>query len=287
MHIGVVGVGAVGSFVVSQLLPKYKLSFFNRTEKSVINLKSFYKNIEIPIVLSKPIQNDTVFDWLIICVKEHQTIDVVKTVKQLVKPNTKIAVVRNGMQLQDPFLEFVSEDFILPCIIDCSIQPDDSFVYHQKSEAYIITPNNMLADEFQKLFSRFVIHFETSDDFHTQLWKKLIESSAVGGVMALTKRSCEVFDETQYLSMFQQLVREGINVAKADKANLPFYFYNELNQKVLNYPKDKGSSMLTDVLAGRPIELGAKNGYISKLGKRYKIDTIEHDKIVKALTADD
>ena len=50
------------------------------------------------------------------------------------------------------------------------------------------------------------------------------------------------------------------------------------------YPKDKGSSMLTDVLAGRQVELGAKNGYISKMGKQYGIDTVEHDKITRILS---
>jgi 2-dehydropantoate 2-reductase len=286
MNIGIIGIGAVGSFVISQLLTEYNLSFFNRSDKSFVKVKTFYKNLVIPISLSTSGQNKIDFDWLIVCVKEDQTNEIVKTVGELVNTNTKLVVIRNGMKLKDPFLDLVPEEQILPCSIDCSIQPDEKNVYHQKSDAYITIPCCELGNEFQSLFSKHVISFETTDDFHTKSWKKLIESSALGGVMAITQRYCEVFREDQYLSLFKQLVSEGIEVAKADNAKLPFYFFNELEQKLFAYPKDKGSSMLTDVLAGRQVELGAKNGYISKMGKQYGIDTIEHDKIIRILSSD-
>ena len=284
MNIGIIGIGAVGSFVISQILTQHNLTYFNRSDKSSVKFKTFYKNLELPISLSKSNQNKIAFDWLIICVKENQTIEIVKTVGELINPNTKLAVIRNGMKLKGPFLELVPEEQILPCSIDCSIQPDENNVYNQKSDAYMITPFCELSNEFQSLFSKHVISFESTDDFHTKSWKKLIESSAIGGIMAITQRYCEVFEESYYLSLFKQLILEGIEVGKADNAKLPFYFYNELEQKLLAYPKDKGSSMLTDVLAGRLVELGAKNGYISKMGKQYGIDTVEHDKITRILS---
>ena len=91
----------------------------------------------------------------------------------------------------------------------------------------MITPFCELSNEFQSLFSKHVISFESTDDFHTKSWKKLIESSAIGGIMAITQRYCEVFEESYYLSLFKQLILEGIEVGKADNAKLPFYFYNK------------------------------------------------------------
>lgn len=283
MKIGIVGIGAVGSFIISQLLEEHDLGFFNRSPKENVEFKTFYKYFRKSIFLSDADKNTIEYDWIIVCVKEHQTNSIVKVVKQLSHSNTKLAVIRNGMELKDPFLEIISDDRILPCSIDCSIQPDKEGLYRQKSDAKIIMPKSEIAEEFQSLFLATTIEFMVVKDFHTQLWKKIIESSALGGVMATTKRCCEVFREDRYETLFEKLVLEGIDVAKADNAKLPFYFFNALKQKLENYPKDKGCSMLTDVLAGQKVELGAKNGFISMIGRKYGVRTEEHDRICAEL----
>lgn len=63
----------------------------------------------------------------------------------------------------------------------------------------------------------------------------------------------------------RKIYKETIQVVKADGAKIKHTFIDELLIKLANYPKTKGSSMLTDRLNGNPIELGAKNGIISKL----------------------
>jgi len=66
-------------------------------------------------------------------------------------------------------------------------------------------------------------------------------------------------------------------VAKADGAKIESEFSEMLLNKILQYPKDKGSSMLTDRINGNKIELEAKNGAISKMAKAYGIDTPIND----------
>jgi ketopantoate reductase len=48
-------------------------------------------------------------------------------------------------------------------------------------------------------------------------------------------------------------------------------------EKIKIYPKEKGTSMLTDRKLGKPIELGAKNGAIGKVGKKYNLEPPLHD----------
>lgn len=79
-------------------------------------------------------------------------------------------------------------------------------------------------------------------------------------------------------------MEEGIQVAKADGAIISSDFANVMLEKLEFYPKEKGSSMLTDRKLGRPIELGAKNGAIVKIGKKYKIETPLNDLIVTILS---
>jgi ketopantoate reductase len=54
-------------------------------------------------------------------------------------------------------------------------------------------------------------------------------------------------------------------------------------EKIKIYPKEKGTSMLTDRTLGKPIELGAKNGAIGKVGKKYNLETPLHDLVCTLL----
>ena len=83
--------------------------------------------------------------------------------------------------------------------------------------------------------------------------------------------------------MYTELLREIVEVGKADGAKIEDSFIDGMLIKLMNYPKEKGSSMLSDRLQGKPIELGAKNGIISELAKEYNIKTPLNDLIVSLL----
>ncbi len=72
-------------------------------------------------------------------------------------------------------------------------------------------------------------------------------------------------------------------VARSDGAIIDKDFKDEMFKKVMAYPETKGSSMLTDLLAGRPLELGAKNGIIAKTGQENGIQTPISDLVCKML----
>ncbi len=84
--------------------------------------------------------------------------------------------------------------------------------------------------------------------------------------------------------VYRKLMEEGIQVAKADDANIPNNFVDMMLEKLKTYPKEKGTSMLTDRKLGRPIEVGAKNGAIVNIGKKYNLGTPLNDLVVTILS---
>ena len=287
LRIGIIGVGAIGSFLASQLHGLHELFYFNRSHKNNISVKTLDANVNFEMELSDPLNFKEDLDWIIVAVKEHHTKDVIDLVEKLSSLHTNIIVVRNGLLLVEPFEHIANRNLLIPCIINCSVEPnDDNSGYVQLSEGLIKLPTRKGSDEFKSLFNSDLLTIVEVDDFKTQAWMKVLESSAIGAITAMTGRTIEVFENQKYVNKLRALVREGIEVASSDGAKIPVDFTCQLVLRLPTYPKEKGSSMLTDKKLGRELEINAKSGCISGLGKVYNIETPLHDDVISHLRHD-
>ena len=69
------------------------------------------------------------------------------------------------------------------------------------------------------------------------------------------------------------LIRECIAVGRAEGADLPDGLADDVVAGYRAGPADSVNSMLADRLAGRPMEIDARNGVIVRLGTRHGIAT--------------
>lgn len=278
--IGILGVGAIGSVIVSYL--NDDVVCFNRTHKDTINIKRFNKEINIPIDCKTTVNRHTL-DWLIVCLKEHQYDNAKNWFNALIFENTKVVVIRNGIDLKEPLLPYTSSEKILECIIDCPTQLENDNFYHQLSKPKLTIPKTKFSVNFKELFNFNDVEINIASNFKTESWMKIGESSALGSILCLSGKTCEIFKEIIVQQLYKNILFEAISVAKKDRAIIDDSFINNALQKVLQYPTSKGSSMLTDRLQGKPIEIGAKNGVISNFGKKHGIKTPLNDKICELL----
>ncbi len=283
--LGIFGIGAIGSAMAFYLSSnkKLQLRFFNRSPKEAIKIKYNNINNSFPINCKTKTEHKADLDWLFVCIKEHHFTEAEAFLKDLINPKTKIAVIRNGLRLKEPFLAFTKKENILECIIDCPCQPTKDGFYDIIRDATISIPKGSLADSFAYFFKETLVNIHQLRDFKTTAWKKVCESSALGGLLALHKDSCRIFKNEQTLEQYKRLLAEGIAVAKADGAKIESGFEKEMLEKLLSYPEEKGSSMLTDRLLGRKIELGAKNGLIVEIGRQYGLVVSENEDICMQL----
>ncbi len=270
-NIAIFGLGAIGSVLTKYLIPNKnnQLYYFNRSQKSSVQILFQEQLKRIPVVINKA--TNPPFDWIIVCLKTYHLAEAKKTIRTLIGAQTKIVIFRNGLYLADDFSDVVDLQNILPTIIDCPTQKTSEGVYWQVKIPQITLPSLPLSKAFQQLFTDPGIVFHITEKFEKAQWEKLIESSALGALQVLEKKPCIIFKNPKILEVCRQLIREGITVAQAVGVDIPSAFETTLLQKIQGYPDHKGSSMLTDYLAGRQMELEAKIGSIVKVGIENKI----------------
>lgn len=284
--IGILGIGAIGTVMAHQLQQQTtnELFYFSKTKKPSLQLISEANTIEIPIKVQTSISKPIALDWLIICLKEHHFKHAKSWFSKLIHSDTKIAVIRNGLNLKEPLLDFSTKDQILECMIDCPTEQDKSGAYHTISKPKLTVPKAKLAKEFKDLYKNSNIKINLVTDFKTESWKKLIESASLGAILCIYNSTCEIFERDINKRLYRNLMEESVRVAKADGALIEDDFTDQMLEKLMRYPKTKGSSMLTDLRQGKPLELGAKNGVISQLGKQYHIETNFNDWMIRILS---
>lgn len=278
MKIGIFGIGAIGH-VISHSLWQHEgdLIFFNRSKKDVFRFKIEKVIVEKPIdvfTTPKPINS---LDWLVICLKEYHFEKAIPWLQKLVSAKTKMVVIRNGLDLKGPLLPYFNPSQILETIIDAPTQMNSDGFYEVLRSPKLLLPDNLLAAEFQNLINQDFLSVQLVDDFKTKQWQKLIESASLGALLALSGETCWILEDEKVMALYGQLIEEAIQVAQKDGALIYTSFKMQLIEKAKKYPPEKGSSMLTDKLNGRPIEINAKSGVISRLGKAYGIATPLHD----------
>lgn len=276
------GVGAIGSLISLVISTGNKISYFNRSDISDFSI--LYENEKFSkTILLTDVTHCKDLDWLIVCIKQYHVENAMRSIEHLVGEKTKIAIIQNGIRLKEQLSQLNCPDRILECMIDSPVEQVAPKTYLQLSHPRITVAESDLAQEFQTLFSTARVDIIQVNNFKTHNWCKLIESSALGGILALTGETCSIFKDEAIIKLFEKIATEGILVAKADGADISSHFKSKLIDKILAYPESKGSSMLTDKKLGRQIEIMAKNGAISRLGKIYKIKTPLNDSITLLL----
>jgi len=281
--IAIFGLGAIGSVLTKYLLvnKKNQLFFFNRSPLKEIQIifEGQIQNYSIELERSSEVK----FDWMIVCLKTYHIPGAKNAIKQLVGPETKLVVFRNGLALASDFQDILPSKNILETIIDCPIQQQSNETYLQLRLPKIILPNCPLAKEFNLLFESTGIDLRLMDKFKQSQWKKLIESAALGALQVLHEKPCLIFKNPKIKKEYLKLVQEGIAVANSDGVNISTKFKSDILKKLESYPDTKSSSMLIDHLAGRQLELDAKIGAILKIAKENGIDIPNSRKIYNQL----
>ena len=271
-RIGIFGIGAIGSILAKYLSRNLEseLYFFNRTKLKSTKVTYGQKNDEIKLNLSSKLNGD--INWLLICIKEHQIEEAKKDIIELIRKQTKIVIFQNGINISKPYTELTNENQILETIIDCPTERIDTGNFKQIKNPRIILPKSDTASEFINIFNTDEVKFEQIQDFKKLQWIKLIESSSIGSIQSITDKPCSIFQEEKYLNDYKLLIKEGIKVAESESIELSKEISNELLLKLRRYPFSKGSSMLTDKLNGKTLELNAKIGAIVNTARRNNIN---------------
>jgi 2-dehydropantoate 2-reductase len=285
--IAVVGPGAIGGTLAAWLTAAgtHAVTVCARTPfgRLVVEVPGG-RTLEVtPRVLTEP-RDASPVDWVLTVTKTYDTEGAARWLRHLVGPSTRVAVVQNGVEHRERFSAFVPEDRLLPVIIDIPAERSAPGRIRQGRQGDITTPDGPLGASFVALFAGTDLAPQTTHDFLSASWRKLVLNSAAV-VNALTLRPAGIVLDPAVAAVMRAIVQEALAVGRAAGATLDDGLPDEVLARYRALPPDQVNSLLGDRLAHRQTEIDARNGIIVRLGAKYGVDTPRNAMAVALIAA--
>lgn len=284
--IAVIGPGAVGGTVAAWLAqkPEHAVTVCVRTPFERLEVQTPEGRITAtPRVAASP-EGLSPVDWVLVTTKTYDTDAAWAWLDALAGPETRVAILRNGVEHIEPFADRIAPERLVPAVVDIPAERSAPGRVLQRRNGWIKVPAGATGEAFAALFAHTPIAVETVADFTTEAWKKLALNCA-GAVNALVLKPAGIAHDEGAAEVMRSLVRECVAVARAEGADLA----DDLpDQVIAGYRSaDPGSvnSLHADRAAGRPMELDARNGVIVRKGAAHGIATPANAMIVALLNA--
>jgi 2-dehydropantoate 2-reductase len=284
--IAIVGPGAIGGTLAAWLAqnPDNHLTLCARTALERVCVDSPLGRVEAsPAVITNPEQAQPV-DWVVIATKAYHTEGTALWLPGLLAPHTRVVIVQNGVEHVARFSPYVPAEALIPAIIDVPVERSAPGQILQRRAGTIVVPDGADGRAFAALFTGTGITATTSDDFLTVAWRKLCVNSP-GAVSALTLKPSGIVAFAPAAEIMRGLIRECIAVGRAEGAALDDALVQTIIANNRAAAPTGMNSMFADRIAGRPMEIDARNGVVVRLGEKHGIDTPLHRVIVALLQA--
>jgi 2-dehydropantoate 2-reductase len=284
--IAVIGPGAVGGTVAAWLAqnPEYAVTVCVRTPFESLAVETPEGPITAaPRVAASPAGVGPV-DWVLVTTKTYDTDATWAWLDALVGPETRVAILRNGVEHTEPFAARIAAERLVPAVVDIPAERSAPGRVLQRRNGWIKVPANVAGEAFAALFAHTPIAIETVADFTTQAWKKLALNCA-GAVNALVLKPAGVAHDEGAAQVMRSLVRECVAVGRAEGADLSDDLADQVIAGYRAADPASVNSLHADRAAGRPMELDARNGVIVRKGVAHGIATPANAMIVALLNA--
>lgn len=277
LSIAVVGPGAIGGTVAAWLshspqVASVTLCARTPLDRLVVTAPDGRLIEASPRVVTDPAQITAPVDWVLVATKAYDVVGAAKWLTPLVGPDTRVAVLQNGVEHVERFSPFVAADRILPVIVDIPAERDAPGRIRHRRNGTITVPAGPEGEAFCALFVDQALVASTTDDFVTAAWTKL-SLNCVGAVNALTRLPAGVVGRDGVADLMRAMVLECVQVGRASGAKLGDEVPDWVIERTRASAPDSVNSLLGDRLASRPMEWDARNGVIARLGRLHGIPT--------------
>lgn len=282
----IVGPGAIGGTIAAWIAQ-------DRAHTVNIAARTAFEDLEVstpegvirvtPAVITEPARGSVV-DWVFVATKAYDSASAAKWFATLCDSKTRVAILQNGVEHVERFEPYCPRERIVPVMIDCPAERTAPGRIRQRGPVRMVVPANESGAAFVQLFAKLPLNVAQTDDFRTAVWRKLCLNSA-GAVSAVTLHPAGIVRHDGVADLMRGIIRECIAVARAEGATLEDSVADTIIENMRKGPADSVNSIHADRLAGRPMEIDARNGVIVRLGRRHGIATPLNAMMVALLEA--
>ena len=291
MEIAIVGAGVLGSIFGSLFLEKgFSVTLIEVLEERVhlIEKEGLWlqwpdgKRTHSRISITSKVDEAGVKDAVMIAVKGYHTRSAIESAMPMIGEETIVVSVQNGLGNLEVIAETVGPERVVGGITAHSGLPvsmNEVRYVGGLGPLLVIGPyDGVSRPGFKNMVEQFQtagLDVHTTPDINSVIWKKLIANVSTNVVAALTGLTGGIAVKHEpSVKIIEALSQELSQVARAKGIDFP-----ELDDpldfslKAFASTKDNRVSMLQDVEAGRPTEIGNLNEVIVTEGRRYNIPT--------------
>ncbi len=273
-RIALIGPGAIGATVAAWLAqsPGLALTLCARTPLDRLEIETPGGRIGAkPEILTDPAEARQV-DWVLVCTKAYDVAGAAAWLDGLLGPETRVAVLQNGVEHVARFAPYVPVERIVPAVVDISAERAAPGRVLQRMNGTILVPAGADGDAFVALFAHTPIGARTTGDFTTALFRKLTVNCA-GGVCGIVDKPNGIARDPAIAEVMLALAGECVAVGRAEGARLDDDLAASVVRGYQTTAPDSINSLHADRRAGRPMEIDARHGIIVRLGEKHGIPT--------------
>ena len=284
-RVAIVGVGAIGGAVAGLLetTGQHQILLCTRRPLDALTVKTPEGAVRVNARnLTDPAQAEAV-DWVMIATKTYDAEGAAAWLRGLAANGAAVAIVQNGVEHRERFAPWVSQQRIVPVVIDCPVERQKDGEVIQRGVARMKVEEGQLGREFAGLFMGSKAEMEVTADWKSAAWRKLCVNAA-GALNAITLKPSGIFANEAVARVAMGMVEECAAVGRAEGAHLENNVAEQVVGGYRGQPRDSVNSLLADRLAGRRMEIDARNGVIVRLGEKHGIPTPLNRMAVAVLT---
>ena len=283
--IAIIGPGAIGGILAAWLGqdPDHAITVCARTNVDHFEVETPTGTIRsAPRVITDPFYATPV-DWVLITTKAYDAAAAAKWLPKLCRPDTRVVVLQNGVEHVERFAPYLPVESLVPAVIDCPAERTAPGRMRQRGASWIVVPDTQNGRDFVPLWSKTNFDVKT-DDFKTRAWAKLC-INAPGAISAILMKPTGVIRVDPVPELTRGIVRECIAVGRAEGALLDDAIVEAVVEGARKAPPDSLNSLIADRMAGRQMEIDARNGAIVRFGRKHGIPTPLNEMAVALLVA--
>lgn len=285
--VAIIGPGAIGGTLAAWLAqdPALSVTLCARTPFSGLHVETPDGTLTAsPLVLTDPADAVAV-DWVLVCTKTYDVEATKVWLDRLVGPQTRVAVVQNGVEHVRLFAHLVPAERIVPVMINLPAARSAPGRIVQHRDGFMSVPAGRNGEDFVALFANTKVAATADADFVSQIWIKLTGNCGTI-VPALTLRATGPVWSEELEAIMRGLLEECAAVGRAEGAQIPASVIEDAIERFRNAPEGSSAgSIHADRLVGNQMEIDARNGVIVRLGKQHGIPTPMNALLVTLLGA--
>ncbi|RKQ63464.1 ketopantoate reductase [Thermovibrio guaymasensis] len=216
-------------------------------------------------------------DAVLVCVKSYDTEKVAPQIEPLLKENTVVISVQNGIENEEILAKYVGKERVLgaTAFVGTYVKEPGVVVHEAAGLLEVGELSGKPSKRVEKLVEELKkcgVEARVSRDINYTLWKKLMWNVAFNPYSVITRATVgEILSQPETYEIVKNLMLECIEVAKAYGVKLKektLEGYLKSSPDLMNYK----TSMLLDYEKGKPIEIEGITGALIRKAKEKGID---------------